>query len=377
MNLNFNTQQFLSQYWQKAPCLIKAGIQPFPNFISAEELAGLALESEVESRIVTNFDNETLIKHGPFTPNTFANLPESHWTLLVQSLDYWLPEINQLSSLFSFIPRWRFDDIMVSYATNGSGVGPHYDNYDVFLVQADGKRRWRAGAKDQYSCPAGMSEPLMSNVKFDPIIDAVLHPGDILYVPPLTAHWGESIGNSICYSIGFRAPQTKDLVALLAEHMETSSTDDSPNEFFTDQYRNKNRPDNEIEPELLDWAKQQLLQLADNKQLLTELLANSLSRSKLGAPESIEPDEGLNLTNASRIRLLPGINCNWSELNHQIIFSIEGDSLRFPIDLRDWVKLLASGEVLDFKGLKDDEKIVAFCDILSTIEDRGYFLYNV
>jgi 50S ribosomal protein L16 3-hydroxylase len=140
---NFDPNEFLSKHWQKSPCLIKNALSQPPSFVTADELAGLSLEDEVESRIIRCDNDHWQMESGPFVEEDFQQLPESHWTLLVQTLDYWLPETQALLDQFRFIPRWRFDDLMVSYATDGGGVGPHCDNYDVFLLQTEGQRRWR------------------------------------------------------------------------------------------------------------------------------------------------------------------------------------------------------------------------------------------
>ena len=143
-------QEFLKTYWQKRACFFKSSSPIYPNFLSADELAGFALEQEVESRLVINEPsiNKWSLQHGPFSTQQLEALPESNWTLLVQSIDYWYPQIRELLKHFAFIPKWRFDDVMVSFATDKGGVGPHADNYDVFLIQGNGKRRWRVGSKD-------------------------------------------------------------------------------------------------------------------------------------------------------------------------------------------------------------------------------------
>src|SRR5690606_33230205 len=139
-------EDFLRAYWQKKPLLIRNAFPNFESPIDGDELAGLALEEEVESRLILEHCKVPWeLQHGPFDENIFSTLPESHWTLLVQAVDQWVPEVHELLNHFRFIPNWRLDDIMVSYAPDQGSVGPHFDYYDVFLLQGAGQRRWRTG----------------------------------------------------------------------------------------------------------------------------------------------------------------------------------------------------------------------------------------
>jgi 50S ribosomal protein L16 3-hydroxylase len=372
---NFNSEAFLSKHWQKSPCLIKNALSQVPDFISAEELAGLALDEEVESRIVSSIDNQWQVQQGPFEESIFSNLGESQWTLLVQTLDFWLPEINQLLQDFNFIPRWRFDDVMVSYATDGGGVGPHYDNYDVFLIQTQGQRRWRVGTKDNLPPTNPLIEGLKHLQEFEPVIDVVMQPGDILYVPPETAHWGQSIGESMGYSIGYRAPQQRDLLALLAEHFESSHADQS-HSFFDDSYRSRNNPANLLEPELIDWAKHQLALLAKDESLLVDLLGRSLSRSKIDCVP-LEPTDCQSLSAYKSIKILPGLNTNYFVSSDKVQVFIEGDCYPFELASEPAISALLSGQQLTISELKQMLTKVDFSLTLTNLINIGYFLINM
>ena len=136
LNPTFNVDAFLKQNWQKKPVLLPKLVQNFSDAISAEELAGLACEEFIESRLISDFkQGEWLLKNGPFEESDFTSLPESNWTLLVQAVDQWVEAVADIKALFDFLPSWRIDDIMISFAAQGGGVGPHYDYYDVFLLQ--------------------------------------------------------------------------------------------------------------------------------------------------------------------------------------------------------------------------------------------------
>jgi len=169
------------------------------------------MENAVESRIIELGDDGYSLRHGPFDNDDFSSAQP--WTLLVQSVDTWVPEVALMRQLVQFLPRWRMDDIMVSYASDGGGVGPHYDNYDVFLLQGEGRRRWRIG---QW-CDS--DEPLLNHPELRLLADFrqehefLLEPGDILYVPPRIAHWGIADGECTTFSLGFRAPRVNDMLS--------------------------------------------------------------------------------------------------------------------------------------------------------------------
>lgn len=222
-----SVQDFLLDYWQKKPLLIRNAFPYFESPIDGDELAGLALEEEVESRLILEKGKTAWeLRHGPFDEKTFNRLPESHWTLLVQAVDQWVPEVHELLQHFRFIPNWRLDDIMISYAPDQGSVGPHFDYYDVFLLQGAGKRRWRIGQDcDAYS---ERVEGTLLNIlqHFDQKEEWVLEPGDMLYIPPGVAHWGIAEGESITYSIGFRAPSHADILCELSQDIATQLTND-------------------------------------------------------------------------------------------------------------------------------------------------------
>ena len=221
-------EEFLRDYWQKKPLLIRNAFPYFESPISPDELAGLALEEEVESRIVLE-KGETPweLRNGPFTEKTFEKLPESHWTLLVQAVDQWVPEVNQLLDYFRFIPNWRLDDLMISYAPDKGGVGPHFDYYDVFLLQGLGKRHWKIGQMCDNKSPRLENTRLKILSEFHTTDEWVLEPGDMLYIPPGIAHWGTAVGEDcMTYSIGFRAPGHADIISEVGQEIALSIADD-------------------------------------------------------------------------------------------------------------------------------------------------------
>lgn len=234
-------EEFLRDYWQQKPLLIRNALPYFESPISGDELAGLALEEEVESRLVLEHGKTPWeLRHGPFDEKTFANLPSSHWTLLVQAIDQWVPEVYELLQSFRFIPNWRLDDIMISYAPDQGSVGPHFDYYDVFLLQGLGKRRWKIGQHcDTNSlCIEGAALNILQD--FNQQDEWLLEPGDMLYIPPGIAHWGIAEGDCMTYSIGFRAPSQADILSELSQDIASTLTNDMR---FTDPHlKHQNNP---------------------------------------------------------------------------------------------------------------------------------------
>ena len=209
----FDVPRFLRDYWQTKSLLIRQGLPGFACPVSGDDLAGLACEREVESRLIVEQANNWQLRQGPFKARDFTKLPATGWTLLVQRVDHWIPEVTELIAHVDFLPRWRIDDIMISYAVQGGGVGPHFDNYDVFLLQGSGRREWRLGQQCDENTVLRPATDLKLLADFTQSECHILNPGDILYVPPGTAHWGTALDNDcITLSIGFRAPASAEIL---------------------------------------------------------------------------------------------------------------------------------------------------------------------
>jgi 50S ribosomal protein L16 3-hydroxylase len=217
---NLTTRAFLNRYWQKSPRLIRKAFPKYVSPVSADELAGLASEQGVESRLVIKIDKKPgwRVCHGPFKRKDFHSLPRKKWTLLVQDADKQIPELADFLSHFDFIPKWRIDDLMISFAADGGSVGPHVDAYDVFLLQVQGQRRWRISKK--HHAPLAKPGLELSLVRdFRPQHEWLLEPGDMLYLPPGVVHHGIAVGDSMTFSIGFRAPTDAEMLADLSSMM--------------------------------------------------------------------------------------------------------------------------------------------------------------
>lgn len=222
----FDVTAFLKDHWQQKPLLIRAPWDCWSNPVEPDELAGLACEPLVESRIITRREHAWELEHGPVPESRFARAGRDPWTLLVQSVDHHLAGVSALLDQFRFVPNWRVDDVMVSYAVDGGGVGAHYDHYDVFLVQGLGRRRWEIGGLCDDETPLLPHDGLRLLADFQTIEEWILEPGDILYVPPRVAHRGTAIGDDcMTYSIGFRAPSRAELIGAWADDMVLDLSD--------------------------------------------------------------------------------------------------------------------------------------------------------
>jgi 50S ribosomal protein L16 3-hydroxylase len=209
---------FLDRHWQKTPLLVRGALPGFQSPLSPEELAGLACEEDVTSRLVMEQGGRRgwQVRHGPFCERDFTRLPEAGWTLLVHEVDRFVPEVGALLDAFRFIPNWRIDDVMVSYAPPGGSVGPHVDRYDVFLLQGLGRRRWRIARRALREERLIPDLELRVLARFAHDREWVLEPGDMLYLPPGIAHHGVALDPCLTFSIGFRAPDRAQMLAAYA-----------------------------------------------------------------------------------------------------------------------------------------------------------------
>lgn len=213
---NITAQQFLDEYWQKKPLLIKNGLPDLIEMFEPDDILTLALNEDVSARLITQNNQQWSLKNSPFNSQDFSSLPK-YWTILIQNMEQWSIELANLWHAFNFIPQWQRDDIMVSYAPKGGSVGKHYDDYDVFLAQGYGQRRWQLGkfCDEQTSFIIGQPIRIFDDLG-DIIFDEVLNPGDVLYVPPRLAHFGVAQNDCLTFSFGFRRPSMLQLLDNIA-----------------------------------------------------------------------------------------------------------------------------------------------------------------
>lgn len=212
---NLTVEAFLRDYWQKQPLLIRGAFPGFTAPLTPEDLALLACEEDAQARLILEQGGAYPweLRYGPFEPDDFEALPPSHWTLLVQEVDRHRPAVAALLDAFRFLPNWRLDDVMVSYAPQDGGVGAHIDNYDVFLLQGLGHRRWQINTTpvEEETLIPDLDVSILEHFEAD--AEWILAPGDMLYLPPRIAHYGVAVDDCMTYSIGLRAPSHEDLLA--------------------------------------------------------------------------------------------------------------------------------------------------------------------
>jgi len=318
-------EAFLAEYWQKKPLLIKNAIPDFTGLLSPDELAGLACEDEVQSRIVEYKKGKWHANQGPFDDEAFANLPEkptadNNWTLLVQSVNHHLPDGAALLQQFDFIPHARLDDLMVSYAPNGGGVGPHFDSYDVFLLQGQGKRLWRISEQTDLSLVEGAPLRILQN--FDTSQEWLLEAGDMLYLPPHLAHWGiavsDGINDCMTYSIGFRAPKNQELATEFLGFMQDQLNQDKLviDGIYQDADLSLQDHAAEIGREMIAKVSANLQKIQWSNKMIAEFLGTYLSEPK--ADVVFEPNKKMSIRNFSEKLTKVGIAL---DLKSQMLFS--------------------------------------------------------
>jgi len=265
--------RFLRDYWHKKPLLVRQAIPGFKPLLKRDALFKLAQQEDVESRLITQLGQHWEMQHGPLSAT--PPLSQKEWAMLVQGVNLHLDAADRLLRQFNFIPDARLDDLMISYATDGGGVGPHFDSYDVFLLQAHGKRRWRIGAQQDLSLVEGMPLKILKN--FTPEQEFVLEPGDMLYLPPQYAHDGVALGECMTYSIGFRAPSWQELGEAFLQFMV--DTIELPGR-YADPELTPARAPAEIGTAMLQQVRQKLQQITFEDEDIAIFLGEYLSEPK-------------------------------------------------------------------------------------------------
>jgi len=280
-NTGLTQQQFLDQYWQKKPLLIRQAFVDFVSPISPEELAGLACEEEIESRLIEEHGQDGKswqVTCGPLSDDDFARLPETHWTVLVQDVDKHLPELQYLLDPFRFIPDWRRDDLMISYAPEFGTVGPHTDAYDVFLLQTMGARRWQIGEQPIREAKLVDGLGLQILAEFTPNQTWDLQPGDMLYLPPHFAHHGVALNDCMTFSIGFRAPTQIDMLDAVVNGLLEQQLGKAE---YSDPDLLLNKHSSEIDTQAVTRLKQMLHQAIDDAEpILARVLGKAVTETK-------------------------------------------------------------------------------------------------
>lgn len=348
-----SAREFLRDYWQKKPLLIRQAIPDYESPISPDELAGLSLEEEVESRLVIEHgEHPWELRRGPFSEDTYQGLPEKDWTLLVQSVDQFVPEVAELLEHFRFLPSWRIDDIMVSFAAPGGGVGPHYDNYDVFLLQAHGQRRWKIGQMCDASSPLLPHADLRILADFQGTDEWVLEPGDMLYLPPRLAHFGIAEDDCMTYSVGFRAPSAAEVLTHFTDFLAQFIPDE---ERYSDADIAPVSDPYQIQQDSLDRLKALLAEHMSDERLLLTWFGQFMTEPRypeLVAGTEVEEEEFIGALEDGAVLIRnPSARMAWSEVDIGLVLFASGQSRLLPSSLRELLKLVCASDALHIDNL--------------------------
>ncbi|QFT84555.1 50S ribosomal protein L16 arginine hydroxylase [Halomonas sp. THAF12] len=352
---------FLRDHWQRRPLLIRGAIPDFQSPLEPDELAGLACEDNIEARLVEEQgpDGPWQVSHGPFSDATFARLPERDWTLLVQAVDHYVPEVAELLETFDFLPGWRLDDIMVSYAPPGGSVGPHVDQYDVFLLQGSGQRRWQLGGRVDDDAPIlkGIDLRILETFEVEPDADWVLEPGDMLYLPPGWAHHGVSQSSDcMTFSVGFRAPSADEAVTSYADYIGEQLP---PSLRYADAGMTPPADPAELDDAALERMRALILETLDDPAQLAQWFGRVMTQPKyvdqLVASETpTDPDDLVAaLQEGETLERPPGSRFAWRALDDaRATLFADGDGVECSIAL---ARALAGGEPVDAELLAFDD----------------------
>jgi 50S ribosomal protein L16 3-hydroxylase len=365
--------QFMAEYWQKKPLLIRGAMPDFQGLLDPEELAGLACDSEVPARLI-QFDPDRAqtgdgwqVRQGPFDDDDFTALPAQYWTLLVQGMNHVLPEAQALLSLFNFIPTVRLDDVMVSYAPTGGGVGPHIDSYDVFLLQGAGKRRWRISQQtDLRLIPEA---PLRILSHFVSEQEWVLEPGDMLYLPPNVAHWGIAEDDDcMTYSIGFRAPAARELAI---EFLDECRQNGLPDALYRDPDLQPVVDPAEVDVNMVNNVADMLRRLPWQTEQLGPFLAKYFSEPK--AYVVFSPNRKLSLEKFSQRLAQQGVvmDLQTQMLHWQGQYFINGESVQAPPEGAPLLNAFANHRQLE-PAICQGEPVVSLLPWLHEMYLSGY-----
>lgn len=363
-------REFLRDYWQKKPLLVRQAFPDFESPIDPDELAGLALEEEVESRLVLEHGERPWeLRRGPFAEDTFATLPERDWTLLVQAVDQFVPEVAELLEHFRFLPSWRIDDVMVSFAAPGGSVGPHFDNYDVFLLQGHGKRNWKVGQMCDSDSPLLEHTDLRILAEFEQTSEWTLEPGDMLYLPPRLAHYGVAEDDCLTYSVGFRAPSAAEVLTHFTDFLSQFLPDE---ERYSDADAQPAADPHQIQHDALDRLKALLAEhMGDERLLLTwfgQFMTEPRYPELVSGEELSEEDLIDSLEQGAILIRNPSARMAWSEVDDNLLLFASGQSRLLSGHLRELLKLICAADALHIENLsqwlEDEEGLTLLCQLV-------------
>lgn len=369
-----SAEVFLRDYWQKKPLLIRKAIPDFVSPLDGNDLAGLSLEDMVESRIVLEHGATPWeLKQGPFDDDTYSTLPERDWTLLVQAVDQFSPDVAEVLESFKFLPNWRIDDVMISFAVPGGSVGPHYDNYDVFLLQAEGKRQWKVGQMCDSDSPLLAHPDLRILDGFEQTDEWTLEPGDMLYLPPRLAHWGIAQTECMTWSVGFRAPSTAEVVTHYADFVARFLPDEQR---YGDANMSPVSNPNYIRPEDIQRLRKLISEQLDDDRMLLTWFGQHMTEPRypellVGTELSLD-ELSQALENGAVFTRNPTARLAWSHIQLDaepaVVFFVSGNSRILSEHLVPLLDVLCGADAMYIDNLKpwlnDAEAATLLCELI-------------
>ena len=373
---DFSLEHFMAYYWQQRPVVIRQGFAHFEDLISPNDLAGLAMEEAVESRLVYKKDEQWQAETGPF--ESYKHFGKTGWTLIVQAVNHYSPEVAELVKPFDFIPKWRLDDVMISYATPGGGVGPHIDLYDVFICQGSGRRHWRVGDKGEHKQFAAHAA-LLHTEPFDAIIDTELLPGDILYIPPGFPHEGIALAESMSYSVGFRAKSGCDMLSGLADYVIDKELGKT---LLADPKRPIAHHQGQSDASDFTLIRANLQTLLDNDTLMADFAGSYFSKTKCTLDlqpldEPLETSDLVDMLQQQALIRTGGLRCFYVDATvAQGVCYVDGERYEFGSGLQQAVINLCDNDELSAEllhaALQDD----AFARLFTEWVNGGFWYFR-
>lgn len=357
-----SAEQFLAEYWQKKPLLVRNAMPEIVGLLEPQDVMELALDENVTARLIKQKDrdpNQWSVKTSPLLKADFQKMPKL-WTLLIQAVDHYSFDLAELWKKFAFIPQWRRDDIMVSYAPQGGSVGKHFDFYDVFLVQGHGHRRWQLGQMCDAKSELVAGQPLKLLTNMDVHFDEVLAPGDLLYVPPGLSHYGVAEDECLTYSFGFRMSNISDMMDRVADKLSAEESLKTP---LLDIVRHQVNPQGQMTQHELEYLKQALLAHLHQGNVLEDAILSLMSEAKY--PENIPEAEEIGtgdlldaLDQGYGIMLEPASRLLYTQENEQLLFWANGEGLCISNAFSNKLKQIADGECIALNEDFADEEIL-------------------
>lgn len=371
-----SAEQFLAEYWQKKPLLVRNALPEIAGLLEPDDVMELALEEHISARLIKQKDKDPdqwTVKSSPLIKGDFQKMPKL-WTLLVQAVDHYSFDLAELWKKFSFIPQWRRDDIMVSYAPKGGSVGKHFDFYDVFLVQGYGHRRWQLGQMCNAETEFVAGQPLRLLPDMDVNFDEVLAPGDLLYVPPGLSHYGVAEDECLTFSFGFRMPNITEMMDRVSDKFSDDQLLKNP---LADIIRDQQSPIGQISQNELEYLKAKLFEQLQNSTVLEDAIMSLMSEPKY--PENIPEAEEIGagdleeaLEQGYQLMLEPASRLLYTDQDNALLFWANGEGICISEQFAPHLKQLADGQPIALDEALFDQEILE--DIAQLLNDSVLML---